>query len=107
MALVLRTMVRAMSGSRVSAALETGGPRSIGQPPVFEFVRNKDFTGKKVILFTSLNSKFEQKYIDEFSALVRQNGGVFIKHIYVIRGRMTQQMGSEAFLDSVKTEALN
>ena len=47
-------------------------------PPVFEFVRTNDFTGKKVILFNSLNSKFEQKYIDEFSALVRKNGGEFI-----------------------------
>lgn len=76
-------------------------------PPVFEFVRNNDFTGKKVILFTSLNSKFEQKYIDNFSALVKQNGGEFSKHIYVIRGRMTQQMSTEAFMDEVKAKMLN
>src|SRR5690606_11643508 len=59
-------------------------------PPVFEFVRNNDFTGKTVILFNSLNSKFEQKYIDQFSDLVNAQGGRVIKHIYVIRGRMTR-----------------
>ena len=75
-------------------------------PPVFEFVKNNDFTGKKVILFSSLNSKFEQKYIDQFSALVKQNGGEFTRHIYVIRGRMMQQMSTEAFLDAVKTKML-
>lgn len=75
-------------------------------PPVFEFVRENDFTGKKVILFSTLNSKFEQKYIDEFSALVKQNGGEFSQHIYVIRGRMTQQMSTEAFLDEVKAKVL-
>jgi flavodoxin len=71
-------------------------------PSVFDFVRKNDFKGKKVILFNSLNSKFEQKYIDEFSTLVNRNGGDFIKHIYVIRGRMTQQMSAESFLDSVE-----
>ncbi len=75
-------------------------------PPVFEFVRNNDFTGKKVVLFTSLNSKFEQKCIDDFSALVKQNGGDFITHVYVVRGRMTQQMSTEALLESVKTKVV-
>lgn len=73
-------------------------------PPVFEFVKNNDFKGKKVVLFNSLNSNFEQKYIDAFAALVRQRGGEFSKHLYVTRGRMTQQMSTESFLDSVKTK---
>ena len=76
-------------------------------PPVFEFVKNNDFTSKKVVLFNSLNSKFDQKYIDTFSLLVRKNGGNMIRHIYVIRGRMTQQINNKDFLDSVKTQVLN
>lgn len=71
-------------------------------PPVFEFVRKNDLTGKKVILFNSMNSKFDQKYIDQFSAMVGENGGQLIRHIYVIRGRMTQQMDIKEFLSDVR-----
>ncbi len=71
-------------------------------PPVFEFARNNDFTGKKVILFNSMNSKFDQKYIDEFSAMVGKNGGQLIRHVYVIRGRMTRQMDIDEFLKEVR-----
>jgi flavodoxin len=72
-------------------------------PPLFEFVRKNDFTGRKVILFNSLNSRFEQQYIDRFAALVSQQGGELVRHIYVIRGRMTSQLGTREFLDSVKS----
>ena len=75
-------------------------------PPVFEFVRQNNFTGKKVVLFNSLNSKFEQKYIDEFSRLVAQSGGTLIKHIAIVRGRMTRQMRIEDFLEAVERELL-
>ena len=49
-----------------------------------------------------MNSKFEQKYIDDFKNQVEQNGGVFLKHLYIIRGRMTQQMDVETFLKDVE-----
>lgn len=71
-------------------------------PTIFQFVKNNDFTNKKVILFNSMNSKFEQKYIDEFKEIIEQNGGEFIKHIYIIRGRMMQQMDTEMFLNEVE-----
>lgn len=67
-------------------------------PPLWEFVRNSDFTGRKVVLFNSMNSKFEQSFIDEFAALVRQRGGTFAGHMFIIRGRMTQQMSTEDFI---------
>jgi len=51
-------------------------------PQVFEFAKNNNFTGKKVMLFNSMNSKFEQKYIDDFTNIIEQNGGTFVKHIY-------------------------
>lgn len=71
-------------------------------PPVWEFVKQNDFTNKKVILFNSLNSKFEQKYIDEFSQFVSNRGGKSFQHIYIIRGRMTHQMETDQFLKEVK-----
>jgi flavodoxin len=73
-------------------------------PPVFEFAHKNDFTDKKVILFNSMNSKFEQQYIDAFARIITKNGGAFIKHIVVNRGRMTQQMGTEEFLEVVKNK---
>jgi flavodoxin len=73
-------------------------------PPVFEFVDRNDFTEKKVILFNSMNSKFDQRYIDEISALVGKNGGQMIRHVYVIRGRMTQQMDVDEFLSNVRVK---
>ncbi|MBX2922230.1 MAG: hypothetical protein KF746_08570 [Chitinophagaceae bacterium] len=71
-------------------------------PQVFEFAKNNDFTGKNVILFNSMNSKFEQKYIDDFKTVIEKNGGTFEKHIYIIRGRMTQQIDTDSFLKEVE-----
>lgn len=71
-------------------------------PQVFEFAKNNDFTGKKVILFNSMNSKFEQEYIDKFKTIIEQNGGTFEKHIFIIRGRMMQQMDINTFLKEVE-----
>lgn len=71
-------------------------------PPIWEFVNNNDFSGKKVVLFNSMNSKFDQKYIDEFADLVRHRGGSFEAHIYIIRGRMTRQMDIDDFLTELR-----
>lgn len=76
-------------------------------PQVFEFAKNNDFSGKKVILFNSMNSKFEQKYIDDFKNIIEQNGGIFEKHLYIIRGRMTQQMDVDTFLNEVSKKLIN
>ncbi|WP_210413730.1 flavodoxin family protein [Leptospira ilyithenensis] len=73
-------------------------------PPIWEFVRNNDFTSKDVILFNSLNSKFEQRFIEDFAKLVSERKGNFLKHIFIIRGRMTWQMETEDFLKEVKTK---
>ncbi|MCQ0112248.1 flavodoxin family protein [Zhouia amylolytica] len=76
-------------------------------PQVFEFANQNDFTGKKVFLFNSMNSKFEQEYIDDFKNIIEKNGGKFEKHIYVIRGRMTQQMEVNTFLNEVVQKLKN
>ncbi len=73
-------------------------------PQIYEFARQNDFSGKKVILFNSMNSKFEQRYIDDFKRIIEQNGGSFAKHLYLVRGRMGQQMDTTEFLQ--RTEQL-
>ena len=70
-------------------------------PPVWQFVANNDFSGKKVILFNTFNSRFKQEYIDEFIAGIEVNNGNFVKHIYVKRERMTSQISSEELLQAV------
>lgn len=71
-------------------------------PQIFEFAKSNDFTGKAVVLFNSMNSKFEQEYIDEFRYIIDRNGGIFESHLYIIRGRMTQQMSTDDFLREVE-----
>ena len=56
-------------------------------PPLWTFVRNNDFTEKKVVLFNTFNSRFKQKNIDEFNTLISSKGGTPVGHIYVKRGR--------------------
>lgn len=70
-------------------------------PQVYQFAKSNDFSGKKVILFNSMNSRFDQRFIDDFKRIVERNGGTFDKHIYVIRGRIGQQMSSDEFLKEV------
>ena len=56
-------------------------------PPLWTFVKNNDFSNKKVVLFNTFNSRFKQEYIDEFSNLISDNGGKMASHIYIKRGR--------------------
>ncbi|WP_194843000.1 hypothetical protein [Agrobacterium tumefaciens] len=56
------------------------------------------------MLFNSLNSKFDQKYIDEFADLVRRQGGEFGGHMFIIRGRMTYQMDLDAFVRETRRQ---
>ncbi len=71
-------------------------------PPIWEFIRRSDITGKRVVLFNSLNSNFEQEYIDQFASIVRERGGTFSAHLYVVRGRMTRQLDTLEFLAAVR-----
>lgn len=73
-------------------------------PPVWQFVLNNDFTDKDVVLFNTFNSRFEQKYIDEFKIQVEARNGRFAKHLYVRRGRMTRQIGPQEMLDQVRQQ---
>ncbi|MDO5356938.1 MAG: flavodoxin [Conchiformibius sp.] len=67
-------------------------------PQIYEFARHNDFSGKKVILFNTMNSKFEPRYIDGFKKIIEQNGGSFVRHLYFVRGRMGQQADTAELL---------
>ena len=73
-------------------------------PPVWQFVENNDFTDKNVVLFNTFNSRFKKNYIDEFAEKITAKNGKFIKHIYVKRGRMTDQITAESLLREVRVE---
>ncbi|MGX2949598.1 hypothetical protein ACWIUA_01635 [Ursidibacter sp. B-7004-1] len=49
-----------------------------------------------------MNIKFEQRFIDNFKQIIEQNGGTFAKHLYIIRGRMGQQMPTDVFLQEIE-----
>ncbi|QYJ95693.1 flavodoxin family protein [Shewanella spartinae] len=67
-------------------------------PPIWQFVKNNDFTGKNVVLFNTFNSKFKQQYIDDFAKLVFAKGAKSFKHRYVKRGRMGDQISQQQML---------
>jgi flavodoxin len=56
--------------------------------PLWSFVENNDFTGKKVILFNTFNSRFKPEKIEQFRYKIEQQGGKMVDHIYVRRGRV-------------------
>ncbi|ENM5855634.1 hypothetical protein NTE09_003666 [Vibrio mimicus] len=69
-------------------------------PPIWQFAKNSDFTGKNVVLFNTFNSKFEESFIRDFELLVRSKSAVSFKHQYVDRGRMGNQISTEDLLNS-------
>lgn len=68
-------------------------------PPIWQFAKNSDFTGKNVVLFNTFNSKFEESFIRDFELLVRSKGAVSFNHQYVNRGRMGDQISTEEMLN--------
>ena len=73
-------------------------------PPIWQFAKNNDFSGKNVILFNTFNSKFEQHFIDDFEKLVRANGAKTFSHRYVNRGRMGSQISSQDMLNKFDSQ---
>ncbi|QFU04827.1 flavodoxin [Pseudoalteromonas sp. THAF3] len=68
-------------------------------PPIWQFAKDHQFNDKKVVLFNTFNSKFEQYFIDDFEQLVRSNGATAFSHRYVKRGRMGSQITTEELLE--------
>jgi flavodoxin len=69
--------------------------------PLWTFVEKNNFYGKPVVLFSTFNSKFKQKYIEEFKGLVEHKNGRFLDHVYVRRGRIYDQINRDELLKQV------
>ncbi|MBQ0720556.1 MAG: hypothetical protein KBT88_05530 [Gammaproteobacteria bacterium] len=67
-------------------------------PPVWQFIESNQLTDKNIVLFTTYNSSFKQEYIDEFKGRVEAQGGNFVRHIHVRRGRMMGQISDAVLL---------
>lgn len=75
-------------------------------PPAWQFINNNDIADKNIVLFNTFNSKFKQEYIDDFKTKTEEKGGVFVKHIFVKRERMGQQINTEILLEKVRQQIL-
>ncbi len=64
-------------------------------PPLWSFVEQNDFTGKKVVIFNTFNSRFVEEEFAKFRALIKDRGGEVIDHVYIRRGRVLFQMGDD------------
>lgn len=73
-------------------------------PPIWAFVENNRFDGKRVVLFNTFNSQFKPEFIAEFEARVMARGARSFKHLSVRRGRMTGQMTPEAMVHAIDAE---
>lgn len=70
-------------------------------PPIWTFLKNNNFDGKKVVLFNSHNSKFEQRFIDEFKEIAISRGATSFEHKIILRGRVGSQLSIDEFLKKV------
>ena len=69
--------------------------------PLWTFVGKNDFQGKNVVLFNTFNSKFKNKYIQEFQQLLESRGGILADHIYVRRGRVINQLSETELIQEI------
>ena len=71
-------------------------------PPIWAFAASNRFDGQDVVLFNTFNSKFEQRFIDDFRELVMGQGARSFSHVFVKRGRMGSQISTETMLEQVE-----
>lgn len=69
-------------------------------PPIWQFVEQNRFDGKRVVLFNTFNSKFKPEFIEIFRQKVLQRGARVFEHQFIKRGRMGWQLSSEAMLQA-------
>lgn len=60
-------------------------------PPLWSFVENHNFSGKSVFLMMTGNSRYKEKFTNEFAALVTSKNGHFLDMLFLRRGRIYWQ----------------
>jgi len=71
--------------------------------PLWAFVVKNNFQDQNIILFNTFNSRFKDKYIDEFSDLVKLKGGNLGDHIFLRRGRWYNQLDQNELVEQIQT----
>lgn len=69
-------------------------------PPIWQFVEQSRFDGRRVVLFNTFNSRFKPEYIETFRQKVLQQGARSFEHQFVRRGRMGWQLTPREMLDA-------
>ena len=67
-------------------------------PPIWQFVEQNRFDGKRVVLFNTFNSQFGPEHIAAFRQKVLQRGARFFEHQFIRRGRMGWQTSPQEML---------
>ncbi len=70
--------------------------------PLWTFTGKNRFQSQNVILFNTFNSRFKDNYIDEFSNLIKTNGGKLVDHVYVRRGRWYNQLDQNELIEQIE-----
>ena len=70
--------------------------------PLWSFVAKNDFHGQDIVLFNTFNSRFKDKYIHEFSYLIKSKGGNLDDHIFIRRGRWYNQLNQNEMIEQIQ-----
>jgi len=73
--------------------------------PLWSFVENHDFAGKRIFLMMTGNSRMKEEFISKFSILVKEKNGKFLDVLFIQRGRVYWQKNPSA-LNTEVLEAL-
>ena len=71
--------------------------------PLWAFTAKNNFQSQNIILFNTFNSRFKDKYIHEFSDLIKSKGGNLDDHIFIRRGRWYNQLNQNELIDEIQT----
>lgn len=71
-------------------------------PALWTFAGQNDLTGRQVLLFNVGNSRFEQENIDLFQTRVEAQGGTWLGHLFIRRGRVYAQKNVAEIQDEVR-----
>ena len=71
--------------------------------PLWTFVAKNNFQSQDIILFNTFNSRFKDKYINEFSDLLKSQGGNLDDHIFIRRGRWYNQLNQNELAEQIQT----
>ena len=71
--------------------------------PLWTFVVKNNFQSQNIVLFNTFNSRFKDKYINEFSDLVKSKGGNLGDHIFIRRGRWYNQLDQNELVEQIQT----